>query len=91
MDLDPEEAKEMAQMQQRLKGLQNTDWSEKYVPTRSPSPPKPAHHFNSVAWCRLVGALAGKAAGVQDAAGGDVQAIKAPGAQGGAARRRKGR
>lgn len=31
MDLDPEEAKEMAQMQQRIKGFQNTDWSEKYV------------------------------------------------------------
>jgi hypothetical protein len=31
MDLDPEEAKEMQQMQQRLKGFQNTDWSEKYV------------------------------------------------------------
>ncbi|KAI5451862.1 hypothetical protein NCC49_001164 [Naganishia albida] len=29
MDLDPEEAKEMAQMQQRLKGFQSTDWSEK--------------------------------------------------------------
>lgn len=41
MDLDPEEAKEMAQMQQRLKGLQNTDWSEKYVfrpPFSSPLP-----------------------------------------------------
>lgn len=35
MDLDPEEAKEMAQMQQRLKGFQNTDWSEKYVPASS--------------------------------------------------------
>ncbi|KAJ9128389.1 hypothetical protein QFC24_000682 [Naganishia onofrii] len=29
MELDPEEAQEMANMQQRIKGFQNTDWSEK--------------------------------------------------------------
>ncbi|GHJ85203.1 hypothetical protein NliqN6_1605 [Naganishia liquefaciens] len=72
MDLDPEEAKEMAQMQQRIKGFQNTDWSEK-----------------------LAGALAGKAAGTENAAETvDAQSVHASGVTSSGnvnARRRKGR
>lgn len=92
MDLDPEEAKEMAQMQQRLKGFQNTDWSEKYV------------FLRFLFWlladlfiapCRLAGALAGKVVGTEDVVeNADARAIKASGATGSAnvnARRRKGR
>lgn len=87
MDLDPEEAKEMAQMQQRLKGFQNTDWSEKYVPRLL----FPAPYLLINPFGRLAGALAGKAADLQVAAQADTQAAKAQGGQGGAARRRKGR
>lgn len=92
MDLDPEEAKEMAQMQQRLKGFQNTDWSEKYV---SLQVPLSTHLLISTALCRLAGALAGKVAGTDDIVEKvDAPAIKASGVTGSAntnARRRKGR
>ena len=93
MDLDPEEAKEMAQMQQRIKGFQNTDWSEKYVCFSRTLVSLVAHSWRAV--CRLAGALAGKAAGMGDGVETvDAQSVKASGVSGSGnvnARRRKGR
>lgn len=90
MDLDPEEAKEMAQMQQRIKGFQNTDWSEKYVCFSRTLVILVADSLRAV--CRLAGALAaGMGDGVETV---DAQSVKASGVTGSGnvnARRRKGR
>ncbi|KAJ9092314.1 hypothetical protein QFC19_008748 [Naganishia cerealis] len=94
MELDPEEAKEMADMQQRIKGLQNTDWSEKYVY------PYTTHEVSlsdivCITATRLAGALAGKSGGSGEVAEtADARAIKASGTSSSAnmnARKRKGR
>jgi hypothetical protein len=104
MELDPEEAQEMANMQQRIKGFQNTDWSEKCVHSSTlPSTETISLTILTLSLLgliRLAGALAGKAAGAPAAGSsevvemGDARAIKASGTSGSAnanARKRKGR